>query len=89
MDAARLNLSHGSHDDHARTARLVREAQDRNGRPIALIADLQGPKIRVGNLPAPIDLERGSEITVVCADGVVPASDELPIAPPRQRQSSA
>jgi pyruvate kinase len=81
MDAARLNLSHGSHDDHAETARLVREVQERNGKPIAIIADLQGPKIRVGTLAAPVDLKRGSEITVVCADGVAPAADELPIAP--------
>ena len=81
MDAARLNLSHGSHDDHAETARLVREAQEQTGKPIAIIADLQGPKIRVGDLPTPVDLVRGSEITVVCADGVVPEPDELPIAP--------
>src|ERR1043165_9712301 len=81
MDAARLNLSHGSHDDHAKAAQVLREAQERTGKPIAIIADLQGPKIRAGDLPAPTGLERGTEITVVCADGVVPAADELPIAP--------
>ncbi len=46
MDAARLNLSHGAHADHAETARRVREAEAEAGRPIALIADLQGPKLR-------------------------------------------
>src|SRR3990170_1439253 len=51
MDAARLNFSHGTHEDHAERARLVREAQAAAGRPLALIADLQGPKLRVGDLP--------------------------------------
>jgi pyruvate kinase len=79
IDAARLNLSHGSHEDHAARAQLVREAQDETGKPLALIADLQGPKIRVGALDAPLPLRSGSEVTVVCAES---ASDgELPIAP--------
>jgi pyruvate kinase len=78
-DAARLNLSHGSHEEHAARARLVRKVQDAVGRPLALIGDLQGPKIRVGHLDAPIPVPSGSEVTVVYADH---ASDgELPIAP--------
>ena len=48
LDAARLNFSHGTRDDHAARAELIRGAQKRAGRPLALIADLQGPKIRVG-----------------------------------------
>ena len=79
MDAARLNLSHGTHDDHRVRATLVREAQERAGRPIALIGDLQGPKIRVGDLAAPMELTKGDRITVVVgADG---KDGELPIAP--------
>jgi pyruvate kinase len=79
MDAARLNLSHGTHDDHRVRATLVREAQERAGRPIALIGDLQGPKIRVGDLAAPMQLTKGDRITVVVgADG---KDGELPIAP--------
>ena len=79
MDAARLNLSHGTHDDHRERATLVREAQERVGRPIALIGDLQGPKIRVGDLSAPMQLTTGDRITVVMgADG---EAGELPIAP--------
>src|SRR3954452_23121920 len=65
MDAARLNMSHGGHEDHARRAELVRQVQEEEGRPLALIADLQGPKPRIGELPEPIELETGSEITVV------------------------
>jgi pyruvate kinase len=79
MDAARLNLSHGAHADHAETARRVREAEAEAGRPIALIADLQGPKLRVGELAEPMVLRNGDRITVsaeeTCKDG------ELPVAP--------
>src|SRR5438105_4285600 len=82
MDAARLNLSHGTHDDHSATAQLVRDAQGRNGKPIALIGDLQGPKLRVGSLGAPVHLEQGTEVIVVCGDGLTPHDGELPIAPP-------
>jgi pyruvate kinase len=81
MDAARLNLSHGTHDDHSKTAQLVRDAQERTGRPVALIGDLQGPKLRVGRLEAPMQLEQGTEIVVVCGDGLTPHDGELLIAP--------
>src|SRR6266516_3268687 len=81
MDAARLNLSHGTHDDHSRTAELVREAADRAGKPVAIIGDLQGPKLRVGGLESPMHLEQGSQITVVCGDGLTAHDGELPIAP--------
>ncbi|MBI1252408.1 MAG: pyruvate kinase [Alphaproteobacteria bacterium] len=48
VDCVRLNFSHGAHDQHAKRLRAVREAEQRAGRPIAVFADLQGPKIRVG-----------------------------------------
>src|SRR5919204_2414911 len=79
MDAARLNLSHGSHDDHAERAQLVRQLQEETGKPLALIGDLQGPKIRIGTLPEPIPLPTGGEVTVVYADSA--PDGELPIAP--------
>jgi pyruvate kinase len=47
MDVARLNMSHGSHDDHASYYRLVREAANTSGRGVGIFADLQGPKIRL------------------------------------------
>jgi pyruvate kinase len=76
MDAARLNFSHGSHAEHAERARLVRAAQEEVGRPLALIADLQGPKLRVGELPEPVRLERDEKAEIVfepaAKDGVVP-----------------
>lgn len=50
MDLARLNFSHGTHESHAYTISLLREAAARKGRPLAIIQDLQGPKIRTGGL---------------------------------------
>jgi pyruvate kinase len=79
MDAARLNLSHGSHEDHAERARRVRAVEADVGRPIALIADLQGPKLRIGALEEPIMLTRGELITI-CAEEFA-TDGELPIAP--------
>jgi pyruvate kinase len=79
MNAARLNLSHGSHEEHAQRVKLIREVEADSGRPIALIADLQGPKLRIGALAQPVVLARGDEVTVcpeeLCTNG------ELPIAP--------
>jgi pyruvate kinase len=80
MDGARLNFSHGTHDDHARSARLVREAQAVAGRPIALIADLQGPKLRIGDLAEPVELEAGETVVVVSPDDA--REGDLPVAPP-------
>jgi pyruvate kinase len=80
MDAARLNLSHGTHEDHAARAKLVRDVQEEVGRPLALIGDLQGPKFRVGGLDQPLILVQGSEVTVVTTgDGA--GNGELPVAP--------
>ena len=80
MDAARLNFSHGSHEEHAERVKLIREAQQRAGRPLALIADLQGPKLRIGELAHPLTLVEGDEIDVT---GQENGSDRaLPISPP-------
>jgi pyruvate kinase len=78
MDGARLNLSHGTHDEHRDRARLVRATEAELGRPIALIADLQGPKLRIGDLDAPVTLTRGEDVQVTggetSTDGVLPVS---------------
>ena len=80
MDAARLNFSHGSRDEHAERARLLREVQREFSRPLALIADLQGPKLRVGSLSHPLALRRG-ETVVVVAEGAA-TDGEVPVSPP-------
>lgn len=50
MDVARLNFSHGSHDSHAEKIRLIRRLAGEAGRPVAILQDLAGPKIRIGAL---------------------------------------
>jgi pyruvate kinase len=67
MDVARLNFSHGSADEHAETARLVREAAGRAGRQVAVLQDLPGPKLRIGPLVDGIaELKPGDNLTFVC-----------------------
>jgi pyruvate kinase len=63
MDVARINFSHGTQERHAETIRNVREAARAAGRPIAVLGDLQGPKIRVGVLPDAVQLTPGDAIT--------------------------
>ena len=79
VDAVRLNLSHGKHEEHAERAWLVREIAAEIGRPIALIADLQGPKLRIGELEEPVVLRKGEHI-VICAEESA-TNGELPVAP--------
>jgi pyruvate kinase len=81
MDAARLNFSHGAHDQHAEWARLVREVQEEAQRPLALIADLQGPKLRIGALAEPVAVRREEEVVVsgehAAQDGDLPVSPDV------------
>ncbi|MGH2851891.1 MAG: pyruvate kinase, partial [Solirubrobacteraceae bacterium] len=67
MDVARLNYSHGSLDEHAETAGRVREAANRAGRPVAILQDLPGPKLRIGALRDGIaELAPGDTVTFEC-----------------------
>ena len=50
MDVARLNYSHGTLEEHAETVHRVRDAAGRAGRPVAILQDLPGPKLRIGPL---------------------------------------
>ncbi len=63
MDVARINFSHGTHAEHAQVIRRIREGEARWGRPIAILQDLQGPKLRLGTFGpgggGRVDLERG------------------------------
>ena len=56
MNLARVNMSHGTREDHARTIESVRAAASETGKPVAILVDLQGPKIRVGELNQPLEL---------------------------------
>jgi pyruvate kinase len=79
MNAARLNLSHGTHEEHAERVERVRAAEADVGHPVALIADLQGPKLRVGDLGEPVVLRQGEDVTVCAEDAAT--NGELPVAP--------
>jgi pyruvate kinase len=68
MDAARLNFSHGARDDHRKVIAAVRRAQEVIGRPLAVIGDLQGPKIRIGTLPEPRAVNVNDRV-VLAAEG--------------------
>jgi pyruvate kinase len=67
LDVARINFSHGTHEQHARTIGIVRQLARERGRPIALLGDLQGPRIRIGELDIPRPLEPGTDV-VFCPE---------------------
>lgn len=69
MDVARFNMSHGSHAEHEARLANLREAETRAGRPIGTLADLQGPKIRLGTFAdGPVVLRDGQDFTVTTRD---------------------
>ena len=66
MNVARLNFSHGSYEDHARMVSLLRSVSQELDTPITLLQDLQGPKIRVGQLPqGEITITKGAKLTLL------------------------
>ena len=77
MDVARLNFSHGTHEDHARMIERIRKVAYKEGRSICVLQDLQGPKIRTGRLRnrMPVAIKAGAKITItphdVAGDGQV------------------
>src|SRR5215467_1172027 len=79
MDGARLNFSHGSREQHRARAEAARAAAADAGRPLALVADLQGPKLRLGDLPEARTLTRGEEVVITGEASA--AGSELPVAP--------
>jgi pyruvate kinase len=69
MDVARLNMSHGSHADHAQAYRRVRQAADDTGKGVAILADLQGPKIRLATFAdGSVELREGESFTITTRD---------------------
>src|SRR6185436_3891793 len=69
LDVARLNLSHGEHADHARSIALVRQASSAAGRAVGILADLQGPKIRLGRFShGSVLLRPGSRFVITAED---------------------
>lgn len=77
MDVARLNMAHSAPDRAREAARRIRECAAGLGRPVALLVDLQGPKIRVGRLKDPVELSEGDTVVMGPADSAGAA--ELPV----------
>lgn len=84
MDVARLNFSHGDHATHREVAANVREAAEATGRYVALMGDLQGPKIRTGSLPSSFQrLARGRRVVMTSAtteQGVAGGEEEIHVS---------
>ena len=77
LDVARVNFSHGTHEQHTETIAVVRELADDLRRPVAIMGDLQGPRIRIGELPATRELADGSDV-IFAPEGQV-RGDEIPV----------
>lgn len=80
MNVARINFSHGDFESHSRVVRIIRKVADELGRTIAILADLPGPKIRIGKLEKePVMLHKGNLITLTIDD--TPGNEErIPVS---------
>ncbi len=65
MNVARLNFSHGTHDQHARTVATIRGIAEDLARPVAILGDLQGPRIRIGTLAEALPIVEGEQLVFV------------------------
>jgi pyruvate kinase len=68
MNVARLNFSHGTHEQHAKTVAMVRDTAEELQRPIAILGDLQGPRIRIGDLDKPREVKDGEDVVLVAGE---------------------
>src|SRR5215207_8311240 len=83
MDVARLNFSHGDHEQHAETAKRVREAAGRAGRAVAILQDLPGPKMRIGPLAGGIaELKPHDHVTFLCGEDGEGTSQRMSVGRP-------
>ena len=65
MDVARLNFSHGTHEEHANRYKILRRLSEELGKPVSILMDLQGPKLRIGNLKTDfVELKSGDTVAL-------------------------
>lgn len=80
LDVARINFSHGTHAEHSARIQIIRREAAARGRPVAILGDLQGPRIRIGDLEKPIVVEAGQDLVLCaeesCSPGEVPVTYE-------------
>jgi pyruvate kinase len=72
LSVARLNFSHGTHEQHARTVEMVRATARELGRPVAILGDLQGPRIRIGDMTEPREVRNGEDVVLVAGEQIGP-----------------
>ena len=80
MDVCRLNFSHGKHEQHRETFDRIRRLSEKHDNQVAILCDIQGPKIRTGTMEAPFDLKRGDTIRVTPQEGVVGNAKRIQIS---------
>lgn len=81
MNVCRLNFSHGTHEDHAELIKTIRRIRQQTGEPLTILQDLQGPKIRVGELPEQgIELVKGERVVFTSGKGKPPKT--IPVTYP-------
>ncbi|HWS24755.1 MAG TPA: pyruvate kinase [Anaerolineales bacterium] len=83
VNVARFNFSHGTHQEHAETIKLLREISTQLNKPVGILQDIQGPKIRLGEISVPLQVQIGQMICLVnenvpstCDEGTI----QLPVA---------
>ncbi len=81
MNVARLNFSHGTHEQHAARVSAIRNIAKKLNTPIGILQDLQGPKIRVGKLAAPLQLDSGEQVCLYATQDELPKTSKqlLPV----------
>jgi pyruvate kinase len=80
MDVARLNFAHGNPEQHSETAQSIREAASRAGREVAILADLPGPKLRIGPVAGGVAELARESLVVLTAEQSEGTSHRLPVA---------
>jgi pyruvate kinase len=78
VNVARLNLSHGTHEDHTKVFKRLRNASEQLQIPLCILLDLQGPKIRIGKLPSDIHLVPGQQVILTTRTSSMKAG-EIPV----------
>lgn len=82
VNVFRLNFSHGTQEDHGKTARIIRNVEAEIGRPLGILADLQGPKYRIGTLGEPLKFRAGDQaIFYLTTQNKPDSKDGLPLIP--------
>ncbi|MBS3915519.1 MAG: pyruvate kinase [Bacteroidetes bacterium] len=79
VDVCRLNFSHGTHEIHLQTLKNIREINEENSKAVGILMDLQGPKLRIGQVEGEIILEDGKDI-LVTTTSVVSTTDQLSVS---------